>query len=54
MMSNDADIIINYAINCSRCGEPGACQNGLCLSCINKALKNGEYDHIFKNIKKED
>lgn len=45
------EIPIYYAKKCSRCGEPGACQNGLCLSCIIKAIENGEYDYIFEGIK---
>lgn len=44
----------NFTVNvdldakCKRCGKPGATQSGVCLKCITKAIKNGEFDHILK------
>ena len=34
-------IEINMDKKCSRCGKPGACQNGLCLDCITKRVIDG-------------
>jgi hypothetical protein len=42
---------IQLGTKCSRCGKPQATPNGLCLTCLTTALKDGEYDHIFKHIK---
>lgn len=42
----------HYTINidmdkkCSRCGKKGACDNDLCMKCIAKAMKNGEFNHL--------
>lgn len=33
-------INIDMDKNCSRCGQPGACQNGLCLKCVGERLKH--------------
>lgn len=52
-MEKTATIRIDFDKKCSRCGKPGATQNGLCLSCITRAIKNGEYDHIFKRIREK-
>lgn len=43
-------ININLDTKCKRCGKGGATQNGLCLPCISKAVKNGEFDHILKPL----
>jgi len=43
-------IRVNLDAKCKRCGEGGATQNGLCMACIAKAVKNGEFDHILKRI----
>ena len=48
-----ADITINLDVKCKRCGKGGATQSGVCLPCFNKALKNGEFDHILKKHKAE-
>lgn len=42
-------IDINLDRKCSSCGKGGATQNGRCLSCIAKGIRNGEYDHFFKS-----
>lgn len=48
-----ATITIDMDKKCKRCGEKGATtQNGLCLKCINQAIKNGEYDHIIRPKKR--
>lgn len=44
-------IHINLDSKCKRCGKGGATDNGVCLPCINKALKNGEFDHIIKPLR---
>ena len=44
-------IKVNLDTKCKRCGKGGATQNGVCLSCINKAIKSGELDHILKKYK---
>ena len=37
---------------CVRCHRDGAVNNGLCMTCISKALKNGEFDHILDKHRK--
>jgi len=49
----NAEISINLDKKCVRCGKGGATQNGLCLACITKAIKNGELDHIIKKRREE-
>ena len=46
-------ISINLDAKCKRCGKGGATQNGICLPCFTKAVKNGECDHILKRTRKE-
>lgn len=46
-----ADITINLDAKCKRCGGGGATQGGVCLSCLNKALQSGEFDHILKELR---
>lgn len=46
-------IEINLDEKCKRCHKPGVTQNGLCLRCINKALKKGEFDNILERVRKE-
>lgn len=52
-----AKAIINIYLDkkCARCGKSGATQNGLCMSCLIKAVRVGEFDHIIKKhrLKKE-
>ena len=50
-MGKNIVIDIDMDRKCNRCKKGGACQNGLCLSCINKAIKKGEFDHIIKKNK---
>jgi len=43
---------INLDAKCKRCGKGGAVNNsGLCMACIAKAVKNGEFDHILNKYK---
>ena len=48
-------VIINVHLDkkCKRCGKGGATDNGVCLACIAKAVKQGEFDHILKKVRKE-
>lgn len=41
-------ININLDVKCKRCGEKGATPNGLCIKCIAKGVKKGDYNHIIK------
>lgn len=44
-------INIDMDKKCSRCHKPGACDNGLCMKCIAKAMKKGEFNHLIKKDK---
>lgn len=44
-------INIDMDRKCTKCRKGGATQNGLCLTCINKAIRSGGYDHILKKAK---
>ena len=44
-------INVNLDAKCSRCGKGGATQSGLCMECIAKGVRNGEYDHILKPLR---
>lgn len=46
-------ITINLDKKCRRCGKPGATDGGLCLKCISKGIKAGEFDPILKPIREE-
>lgn len=48
-----AHFTINIDMNkkCIRCRKGGACDNGLCMACIAKAMKKGEFDHLIKKNK---
>jgi hypothetical protein len=37
---------------CNRCGKGGATESGLCLKCISRAIKRGDFDHILEQGKK--
>lgn len=50
---NKFEISINLDDKCKRCGQGGATQSGLCLKCIAKGVRNGEFDHILKRHKPE-
>ena len=50
-MSEMPTITINIDKRCKRCGKTGACDNGLCLDCVLKALKNGELEHILNPLR---
>jgi len=45
-------IEIDLDKKCIRCKKGGATQSGLCMTCITKALKHGEYDPVINSIKK--
>lgn len=44
------EIKIDLDKKCKRCGKPGPTESGICLACINKGIKKGEFDHIIKPI----
>lgn len=44
-------IKIDLGKKCKRCGKGDATQNGVCLGCIVKAVKAGEFDHIIDKYK---
>lgn len=47
-----AIIHVNLDAKCTRCGKPGAVEkSGICMSCVAKAVKNGELDHILNKYK---
>ena len=54
MKDNIPTFTINLDQRCTRCHKKGAAKNGLCMSCISKALKNGEFDHILDKQRKID
>jgi len=45
------EIIVDLEKKCQRCGKGGATQNGLCLKCIVKETKEGQFDNVPKAIK---
>ena len=45
------EIRIDIDKKCKRCKKPGATKSGICLACINKGIKKGEFDHIIKPLK---
>lgn len=50
-MDNIPTITVNLDAKCRRCGKGGATQSGVCLACIAKAVKSGEFDGILKKYK---
>lgn len=50
-MGKQVEIRVNLDAKCVRCGRGGATQSGVCLPCINKAIKNGEFDPISNKYK---
>ena len=40
-MNSEPVISIDLDARCRQCGEPGACENGLCLKCIGQNLEKG-------------
>ncbi len=46
------EIKIDLDAKCKRCHKGGATQNGLCMTCIAKAMKNGEFDHLLDKCRK--
>ena len=45
------EIKIDTDKKCERCKKPGATESGLCLACIVKGIKKGEFDHIIKSMR---
>ena len=53
-MNEIPTITINMDDTCMRCFKPGACENGLCMSCSIKPLRNKiqkAIDEHYMNIK---
>jgi hypothetical protein len=48
-MAKAPTIEIDMDRKCAQCKKKGATQNGLCLKCITKNLKQGKYDDILKS-----
>ena len=46
-----AEITIDLDKKCTRCGAKGATPRGICLKCVSKGIKAGEFDDIIKPIK---
>ena len=48
-------VIINVDLDkkCKRCGKGGATDSGVCLACIAKAVRQGEFDGIINKVRKE-
>jgi len=45
-------IHVNLDAKCKRCGKSGAVEkSGICMACVAKAVKDGEFDHILKKHK---
>jgi hypothetical protein len=43
------NINISESNKCRRCGKGWAVNDtGLCLDCINRGIRRGDYDHILK------
>ena len=45
------EIKIDIDKKCKRCKKPGATESGLCMACIAKGVKKGEFDHIIKPMR---
>ncbi len=41
-------INIDLDVKCRECRRPGAVNGGLCMKCITKHIKRGDYDHILR------
>jgi len=50
-MKKTFQINVNLDTKCRRCGKGGATQSGVCMACIAKAVKAGEFDHIINKHK---
>ena len=46
-----AEFRVNLDAKCKRCGQGGATQSGICMGCIAKGVKKGEFDHIINQYK---
>lgn len=47
----EAEFRVNLDAKCKRCGKGGATQSGICMGCIAKGVKKGEFDHIINQYK---
>ena len=47
------NITIDMDKKCSKCRKPGAMPNGICMSCLSKNMKAGEYDHVIRAAHKK-
>ena len=51
-MDKPYTIHVDLDAKCKRCGKGGAVEkSGICMACIAKAIKNGEFDHIINKYK---
>ena len=46
-----AVININLDAKCRRCGKGGATQSGVCMACMARGVKTGEFDEIIERYK---
>jgi len=45
-------IHVNLDAKCKRCGKDGVVEDsGICMACVAKAVKNGEFDHTINKYK---
>ena len=48
-MSKPYTIHVDLDAKCKRCGKGGAVESsGICMACVAKGVKRGEFDHILK------
>lgn len=50
-MSDRVEITIDMDKKCKWCGKRGAMPSGICLRCVEKGIRQGKFDHIFKGKK---
>jgi len=50
-MGEPVIIKVDLDVKCRRCGRGGATQSGVCLACMAKAVRSGEFDSILKKYK---
>ena len=46
------NITIDMDKKCSKCHKKGAMPNGICMECLSKNMKAGQYDHVVEAIRK--
>lgn len=48
-MTKPYTIHVDLDAKCKRCGKAGAVEtSGICMACVAKGVKKGEFDHILK------